>query len=853
MAVRELSDAELIAGARKGDSDAYGELYRRHVDSARAAARALARSNSDADDLTSEAFARVLRALQGGGGPEVSFRPYLVTAVRNVFYDKVRRNREDPSPDMSDEVNVALLDAANSQEDGAFASAAFATLPERWQLVLWHTEVEGRSVAEVAPILGLAPNAVAALAYRAREGLRQAYLQAHLRVQVAAECRECSASLGSYVRDGLSARDRRRVDAHLDGCATCTALVAELTDTNNTLRAALIPALIGVSSAAYLSGLSGQGFLAMLTRAPKKQQALAAGVVAACVIAVAAFAGIFSGDDESPALSSPTSSTAQFVSATDDSTSATAPVHAVDPVPSTPPVNSVPPTVTAAATTTAVPTSTRPPAQPTVPPTTVRRPINPVATNPITTNPVTTTPVTTNPVTTNPVTTNPVTTNPVTTTPVTTTPATTPPTSPPQAFLTISSLQRSPALSSGQFRVQVTVTNTGSSVANGVRLDVPTPGGAALIHAEAVRAPSATFVSAFAPGWSCSGNVSCTFPALAPGQASVLQLTFAVSATAPSNMTFVPSISAPAGSIVISPPLAVPVATVADLLIAETERGAIRAIGNSVVTCDDLSANCVDARAGTATGTALDHNSHAMQYVNTAGGTFNSSSAQLSLSGAAGRAYLVWSGDLDQSGPAPNPAEFNKVTFTTPSGTTTVTAVDSQNFDPWNLGTYTAYADVTSLMAGSGTYSVGDVQTSIGTASFGGWSLVVIDRDDSLPERFIMVAAPLVVVATYPVSSFTMTVDLPQAMANGSGAIVAAAFEGDRSLTGESVSLSGFVVSNAFQGKIGGVRDPAHQNALGTDVLVATTSAMNGSQLDFTASTTDDRYILSLVGISLDV
>ncbi|MCY7299720.1 MAG: hypothetical protein LH616_10965, partial [Ilumatobacteraceae bacterium] len=50
MGVRELSDAELIAGARKGDSDAFGELYRRHVDSARAAARALTRSHSDADD-----------------------------------------------------------------------------------------------------------------------------------------------------------------------------------------------------------------------------------------------------------------------------------------------------------------------------------------------------------------------------------------------------------------------------------------------------------------------------------------------------------------------------------------------------------------------------------------------------------------------------------------------------------------------------------------------------------------------------------------------------------------------------------------------------------------------------------
>ncbi len=868
MAVRELSDAELIASARKGDSDAYGELYRRHVDSARAAARALTRSSSDADDLTSEAFARVLRALQGGGGPEVSFRPYLVTAVRNAFYDKVRRNREDPSPDMSDEVNVALLDAANSQEDGAFASAAFATLPERWQLVLWHTEVEGRSVAEVAPLLGLAPNAVAALAYRAREGLRQAYLQAHLRVQDDAACRECSASLGSYVRDGLSARDRRRVDAHLDGCATCTALVAELTDTNNTLRAALIPVLIGVSSTAYLSGLSGHGFLAMLTRAPKKQQALAGGVVAACVIAVAAFTGIFTADNESPALSSPTTPrTTQVVPAAGGSASVTDSVSAVDPVPSSSPLDTVPLTVATTATSTAVPSSTLPLGQPQAPPTTVRRRTTPTVTTPTVTNPVATTPVatapaTTAPVATGPATTTPVTTGPATTTPVTTAPAitipvTTPPTlPPPAALLTITALQRSAALSSGQFRLQVTVTNTGVSSANSVQLDVPAPVGASLIHSEslmATSAPSVTFVSALAPGWSCTGNVSCTLAALAPGQSSVLQLTFAVSASAPPNITFTPSISAPVGAIVTSAPLTVPVATVADLLVAETERGALRAIGNSVVTCDDQSTNCVNARAGTASGNALDHNSHVMQYVNTAGGTFNSSSAQLSLSGSAGRAYLVWSGDLNQSGLALNPAEFNKVTFTTPSGTHTVTAVESQNFDAWNLGAYAAYADVTSLMSGSGTYSVADVQTSIGLASFGGWSLIVIDHDVSLPERFMMVTSPLVTIATAPASSFSLTVDLPQAMANSNGAIVAPGFEGDSSLVGDSLSLSGFVVSNPFQGKVGGVRDPADVYSFGTDLLVASTSAMNGSQLTFAATTTNDRYILPLVGISLDV
>ena len=178
MAVRQLDDVELIESTRAGDAEAYGELYRRHYPAARAAAHALTHNRSDIDDVISEAFARVLRASRSGGGPDVSFRPYLMAAVRNVFYDRVRCNRELPSDELIDGINVALVDGDNDREDCAFATAAFAALPERWRRVLWHTEVEGRSAVEMAVLLGLAPNAVAALAYRAREGLRQAYQRA---------------------------------------------------------------------------------------------------------------------------------------------------------------------------------------------------------------------------------------------------------------------------------------------------------------------------------------------------------------------------------------------------------------------------------------------------------------------------------------------------------------------------------------------------------------------------------------------------------------------------------------------------------------------------------------------------
>ena len=814
MAVRELSDAELIIGARKGDADSYGELYRRHVDSARSAARALTRSRSDADDVASEAFARVLRALQSGGGPDVSFRPYLVTAVRNVFYDKVRRNREEPSEDMSDEVNVALLDAANSQEDGAFAAAAFASLPERWQLVLWHTEVEGRSVSEVAPLLGLAPNAVAALAYRAREGLRQAYLQAHLRDQKADGCRDCASNLGAYVRDGLSARDRRRVDAHLAGCVTCAALVVELADTNNTLRAALVPALIGVSSSAYLAGLGGKGVLGLFTRLPKRQQVAAGSAAAAAVLVLLALlAGAFASEP------SPVASIVSTTVAAGEGGGGGGGGGGQTPAPVPP--DTVPPTATTTATTTA-PVSTQPVGQ--APPTARPRTFTTVPNGPTTVVPTTAVPTTTVPAV-----------------PTTTVP-------PPPPSLLATAVQKSAALVNGQVRIQITLANNGGSVANGIELSVPAPAGSSFVRAE--RQPArraAVVVAASGSGWACNAAASCTLPSLAVGQSSVLLLTFAISPSAPSSITLTPTISKPVGAVIDAPPITVPVGTVNGLLAAETERGTVVAIGNSVTSCTDTDPDCPDARNGL--GSRLNHNDFAMQHVNTAAGAFNSSSAVLSLSGTVSRAFLVWGGDVVQGlPPALNAPARGTVTFGTPAGVTTVTADALQD----NSGdTYFAYAEVTSLVTGSGTYSVADIQTALGTSGFGGWSLVVIEHNSSLPERFLMVTAPLDVVTTGTSSTFSVGLFSP--MVDTNAALVVAGFEGERTLIGDNVSLSGFVVNNVFSGRAPGTRNPAFDNLLGTDVMVAAATGLNGPTLQFDATTTNDRIMVALVAVALDL
>ncbi|WP_367128633.1 sigma-70 family RNA polymerase sigma factor [Saccharothrix sp. HUAS TT1] len=257
---RPLSDAELIDAVRAGEIQAYGQLFERHVAAARNLARHLAWSNAEADDLVSDAFAKVLDTLRAGGGPDSAFRAYLLTALRHTAYDKTRRDKKLKLADDVEAVSgvekvttVPFHDPALATLERSLASKAFASLPERWQTVLWQTEIEGQTAAELAPLLGLTANGASALAYRAREGLKTAYLQAHLAHRPASRCRATVVKLGAWTRGGLTRRETAQVEAHLDECVNCSGMAAELADVNGTLRAVVAPLVLGAGVTGYLA------------------------------------------------------------------------------------------------------------------------------------------------------------------------------------------------------------------------------------------------------------------------------------------------------------------------------------------------------------------------------------------------------------------------------------------------------------------------------------------------------------------------------------------------------------------------------------------------------------------------
>jgi RNA polymerase sigma factor (sigma-70 family) len=258
---RTASDETLVADARSGDQGAFAELWRRHYRSGARVARHFT-SSIDADDLVSEAYTRIYQRVLAGGGPSGAFRPYLYTTIRNLASTWGAASRDVQVDDIQDFEDPATLDdPAAIALDRTLTARAFRSLPERWQSVLWYTEVEGMDPHEVAPILGMSANGVAALSYRAREGLRKAWLQAHVsEAGVSDACRWTISRLGDNARHSLTPRENERIQEHLKTCAKCSIISEEVDEVGSHLAMVLFPLVLGgVVGGALLAALGHAG------------------------------------------------------------------------------------------------------------------------------------------------------------------------------------------------------------------------------------------------------------------------------------------------------------------------------------------------------------------------------------------------------------------------------------------------------------------------------------------------------------------------------------------------------------------------------------------------------------------
>ncbi len=165
----DLADEELVRHVVSGDETALTVLYRRHVAAIYRFVLAQVRDVQDAEDLTSDTFARMLHGLAGFRG-EASFRNWLYQIARNA----VRNHRRSAayrftvplSPDLS-ATPVAEPGPLAASKAAAAVLAALQPLPPRYRQVLELRFLEGRSIEDTATQMGISVANAKVLQHRA--------------------------------------------------------------------------------------------------------------------------------------------------------------------------------------------------------------------------------------------------------------------------------------------------------------------------------------------------------------------------------------------------------------------------------------------------------------------------------------------------------------------------------------------------------------------------------------------------------------------------------------------------------------------------------------------------------------
>ncbi|MFC4223746.1 sigma-70 family RNA polymerase sigma factor [Lysinibacter cavernae] len=306
------SDAELSNAVREGNLDAYATLYARHNEAALRHAYYVTGDSQQAEDLVAEAFASILSTLQRGLGPKETFRGYLFTTISNKYRSRINHNDMqlfEHADEYFDE--LAVDDETEHIAEGNVLHRAFQSLPEKWQRVLWLNEVDGLSPEIIGRRMNLNSNAVLQLAFRAREGLRLAYLAEHIDEAAAASCAKIRPKLIRYGRDQrIGPQDKQRVQEHLETCEDCKAVLSQLKDVGQHMRGIVAPIFLLAAPTGLTAWLFGDvpaasaasRVLALKLGGILSQKAgvalIGAVLIGATVAIVLALAGVGSGADD---------------------------------------------------------------------------------------------------------------------------------------------------------------------------------------------------------------------------------------------------------------------------------------------------------------------------------------------------------------------------------------------------------------------------------------------------------------------------------------------------------------------------------------------------------------------------
>jgi RNA polymerase sigma-70 factor (ECF subfamily) len=177
----EASVRTLVARAREGDGDAFGELFRAFESDVQRLCRRLLGNREDAEDATHETFLRAGRHLDRYS-PARPFRPWLLAIASHHALDRLRRRGTErrifaDGELAAEEVAAPGPSPLQRELDEALRRQvleALDALPDRYRAPLVLRYYADLDFAEIAELLEVSRNQVATLLFRARRRVREA-------------------------------------------------------------------------------------------------------------------------------------------------------------------------------------------------------------------------------------------------------------------------------------------------------------------------------------------------------------------------------------------------------------------------------------------------------------------------------------------------------------------------------------------------------------------------------------------------------------------------------------------------------------------------------------------------------
>jgi RNA polymerase sigma-70 factor (ECF subfamily) len=191
---KEQRDRNLVTLAKKGDTDAFGQLMLEYQSKIYRLARRMTETDEDAEDVLQEAFIKAYRSLGGFKGKS-KFSTWLYRITVNLALMKLRKKKLDQvsldEPISTDEgiVHREIEDEAMGpleelieSESMDILDKAVDELPKTYRAVFVLRHVEGLSTEETARIMKISVPAVKSRLHRTRLMLKEKLLS-HLKNQ----------------------------------------------------------------------------------------------------------------------------------------------------------------------------------------------------------------------------------------------------------------------------------------------------------------------------------------------------------------------------------------------------------------------------------------------------------------------------------------------------------------------------------------------------------------------------------------------------------------------------------------------------------------------------------------------